>query len=158
MKVRKERKQFMKRIELFFPGEPGSKQSMRIGRTKSGKVISFQDAKVKERETSIRLDALQQLHRDGVEPLPFLQRARVLKCIFIFTPLKSLKKADWQKIMEGELLPKTTKPDLTDNLKKGLFDALQGILYTNDSIIFEEANTGKYYGKQPGISLVMEGE
>ena len=87
-----------------------------------------------------------------------MERARVLKLHFVFTPLKNIRKADLKRIMEGELLPKTTKPDLTDNLKKGLFDALQGILYSNDSIIFEEANTGKYYGKAPGIYLEMEGE
>lgn len=148
----------MRQVTLFFPGEPGSKQSMRIGRTKSGKVISFQDAKVKERETSIRLEALSQLFDQHIDPLPFVEKARVVKLQFVFTPRKNTRKADLKRIMEGELLPKTTKPDLTDNLKKGLFDALQGILYTNDSIIFEEANTGKYYGRQPGITLTMEGE
>ncbi len=148
----------MKKVTLFFPGEPGSKQSMRMGRTKTGQVIAFQDKKVKERETSIRLDTISQLYDQRIEPMPFMSWARVTKLHFVFSPRKSTKKQELQKIMNGELLPKTTKPDLTDNLKKGLFDALQGVLYANDSIIFEEAQTGKYYGRVPGIFLTIEGE
>lgn len=145
-------------VELFFPGEPGSKQSTRFGVSKTGKVIAFQTTKIKQQEATIRMDALYQLQQQNIDPMPFKTWARVKKCVFVFTPLKSHKKADWQKMEQGEFLRKTTKPDLTDNLKKGLFDALQGILYTNDSIICEEHETGKYYGKKPGIYLLMEGE
>lgn len=144
-------------VELFFPGEPGSKQSTRFA-VINGRPVAYQSNKIKQAEASIRMDALYQLQQQKVNPMPFKKWAKVKKCIFVFSPLKSHKKGDWQKIEEGQFLRKTTKPDLTDNLKKGLFDALQGILYANDSIICEEENTGKFYGKKPGVYLLMEGE
>lgn len=146
-------------VELFFPGEPGSKQSTRFA-VINGRAVAYQSNKVKEAEASIKMDAIYQLKQQNIhiEPMPFRTWAKVKKCVFVFSPLKSHKKTDWQKMEEGELLRKTTKPDLTDNLKKGLFDALQGILYANDAIICEEEKTGKFYGTQPGIYLIMEGE
>ena len=53
---------------------------------------------------------------------------------------------------------KTTKPDITDNLAKMLFDCLEGIVYINDSQICEMYDVKKIYGFQPGIYLTIEGE
>ena len=50
---------------------------------------------------------------------------------------------------------KNTKPDLTDNLNKGLFDALQDIVYTNDSRIVKITDTSKIYGIHPRTELTI---
>ena len=54
---------------------------------------------------------------------------------FVFPPLKSMKKKTIQDIEAGEIIYKITKPDLEDNLKKGLNDAMTGIVWTDDSRI-----------------------
>jgi len=52
---------------------------------------------------------------------------------------------------------KTTKPDL-DNLEKMLWDAMEGIVFINDSLICEKHNVIKTYGDTPGYSIILEGE
>lgn len=59
-------------------------------------------------------------------------------------------------IEAGELVYKATKPDLTDNLNKGVFDALQGIIYANDSQIISMDDVKKIYGQRPRIDIELE--
>ena len=47
-----------------------------------------------------------------------------------------------------------TKPDL-DNLYKAVTDALEGLIYTNDSRIVE-AVTRKHYGNPPRVEVTIE--
>lgn len=53
----------------------------------------------------------------------------------------------------GFTVPKITKPDLTDNLSKGVFDALEGIVFLNDSQIFAVKESYKLYSEKPGIRI-----
>jgi Holliday junction resolvase len=48
--------------------------------------------------------------------------------------------------------PVTVKPDI-DNLIKGLFDAANGILWTDDKAVCEISNVIKVYSTEPGIWL-----
>ena len=59
-------------------------------------------------------------------------------------------------IEAGEIVYKATKPDLTDNLNKGVFDALQGIIYANDSQIISMDNVKKIYGLLPRVEIELE--
>lgn len=63
----------------------------------------------------------------------------------IFPPLKSFTKKQLEVLRFGGLIYKFTKPDLPDNIMKGIFDGMEGIVYKNDSQV---AVTGgrKYYG------------
>ena len=45
-----------------------------------------------------------------------------------------------KRIEEGGLIYKTSRPDLQDNLCKGLFDALSGIVFKDDSQIVKVNN------------------
>jgi len=43
---------------------------------------------------------------------------------------------------------KTTKPDLVDNLMKGLFDAMKGVVFIDDALVCK-TETEKIYGLVP---------
>ena len=64
--------------------------------------------------------------------------------------------SSWPKKAKEEAVGKlcTTKPDI-DNLTKGLFDALNGILWVDDNRI-AVMNVYKVYSDNPGINLEIE--
>jgi Holliday junction resolvase RusA-like endonuclease len=66
-----------------------------------------------------------------------------------------MKKATQQEIIAGCIEYKTTKPDLCDNLCKGVCDALTGIVYRDDSLI-AEVHSKKIYGINPRIEITIE--
>ena len=49
--------------------------------------------------------------------------------------------------------PKTTKPDLQDNLNKAFFDALEGLLYEQDQNIVEIKSMKKFYAEKNQIKV-----
>lgn len=132
-------------------GVPLAKQSFRFTRTGH----KYQPAKVTNNEQSVRLQVINQLPKPFK---PFSRSVEVLSLTFIFPALKSFKKADRLKIEGGKLLPKTTKPDATDNLMKGLFDAMNGIVFVDDALIWKMNNISKVYGQTPCILIEMTGE
>lgn len=146
-----------KSITLFIPGIPQPKQSarFRIITPTSGKsfVGSYQSKKVKDTEKTIRSIVIDQLPQGFTL---FDKGIIITKLHYSFPPLKSFSKKILARIDAGELIDKTTKPDLTDNLNKGVFDALQGLLYANDSQICGLNNCKKFYSKTPGIYLTIE--
>ena len=50
---------------------------------------------------------------------------------------------------------KKTRPDLSDNINKALFDALTGIVYHDDSQIVEINNSSKRWGNSNYIELIL---
>jgi Holliday junction resolvase RusA-like endonuclease len=56
----------------------------------------------------------------------------------------------------GGIIYKHTRPDLTDNLAKGLFDAMESVVFINDSLIVSLDDVKKYYGIQPRIEIELE--
>lgn len=143
----------MQRLTFFIPGIPKPKQSVRSRVVQSGgKTFAhhYQTKAVKDEERSIKMIIREQL------PKGFVCHAgpvEVVQIVFAFPPLKSMRKAEKQKIESGGMVPKTTKPDLTDNLMKGLFDAMQGLVYTNDSLVFKVGSIRKVYANNPGTGL-----
>ena len=113
-----------------------------------------QPKKITDEENTIKALAISQIPF-GFKP--FDDAIIIHRLEFVFPPLKSFSKIKRMQIAEGMVLYKTTKPDLNDNLCKGLFDALEGVLYLNDSQICEKINTRKVYGLRPGITLEVEG-
>lgn len=141
---------------FLIKGEPKPKQSARFRIAKSGDksfIMSYQKKAVKQAESDIISQILGQLPA-GFEPLK--GKLAIKKLHYVFAPIKSLKKADLELINSGGAVYKSTKPDLTDNLSKGLFDALEGIVYLNDSQICSIDNVRKFYGNVPRIELVIE--
>lgn len=81
---------------------------------------------------------------------------RIKKLHFIFSPLKSFSNKKMKMIEDGQIFYKYTRPDLTDNLQKGIIDSLAGIIYKDDSLIVAEDNVKKYFGKEACIHLEIE--
>lgn len=146
--------------KFTIPGIPQPKQSARhrVVKTKAGKVYSstYQTKKVKKEEGNIRALLVQQLPPDWI-PIPADKAIEVVKLHFIFPMLKSFskKKKNWIKSGVARIY-KLSKPDLTDNLPKILFDAMQGIIYMNDSQVVSEGNIKKYYGVTPKIEIELK--
>lgn len=60
-----------------------------------------------------------------------------------------------KKKKELEWTPHTKKPDL-DNLVKAVLDALNGVAYTDDSLI-SDINASKSYAEKPGVYIMIHG-
>ena len=137
---------------LIILGEPKPKQSMKF--RKCGDYMrSYQPEKVVNNEKNIRYQVIQQLPEGFV---PFQNPIVVKKLHYVFPLLKKMKKKELDIIHSGGYVYKFTKPDLTDNLNKSLFDAMEGVVFVNDSLIVSMDNVKKYYGLQPRIELELE--
>lgn len=146
----------MEKIKFVILGEPKAKQSVRVGtRTnKAGKsfIVKYKKEDVARYEMNLGYDVKRQLPKGFV---PF-STAISVKALFVFPMLKSFSKKKIKEIEEGKIFYKTTKPDLTDNLMKGTMDALNGIVFTDDSIIAKVVETEKIYGLVPRVELEFE--
>lgn len=135
-------------IKIEILGTPKPKQSarFRIIKTKAGGqfISSYQNKEVKDTEANIGYTAIQQLPAN-FKPFDCPISAYVE---YIFPLPLSFPKKKIEAIKSGERIYKDTKPDLSDNLNKGLIDALSGIVYINDSRIVSMA-ASKYYGLIP---------
>ncbi len=82
---------------------------------------------------------------------------RIKRAVFVFSKrLKGFKKAEREHLERGGYIYKTTKPDVTDNLFKGLIDAMSGIVYKEDQLICHNADTKKVWGLEPRIEIEFE--
>lgn len=132
-------------MHLEIRGVPMAKQSFRF--TRQGR--RYQPADVERNESNLQAQIMQQLPKLW---LPTSCPIAVLQLVYTFPYLKKHSKA----ARAWKYIPKATKPDVTDNLNKGLFDAMEGIVYVNDSQIYAMDGVRKYYGPVPGIVLVLD--
>lgn len=129
-------------------GVPKPKQSMKF--TKKG--FSYQPKEVKEQERNLKWDIKSQLpegHTPYDGPLQ-------LSVTFVFPPPAGWSKAKMGLLQQGVKFYKDTKPDLQDNLMKGVCDAMEGIVYTNDSRICKLTGSEKIYGMVPQTIIHIE--
>lgn len=144
-------------LTLHILGNPVPKQGDRsriAGTTGRQFIQHFQSGKVKGATANLRAQIIQQLPEGFV---PLMGALTVIELEFAFAPLKSMPKFQVREIMAGSPWPKCTKPDM-DNLEKLLWDACEGVVYVNDSLIWRKLDVRKVYGPVPGIRLVIEGE
>lgn len=141
-----------KSIDLIIPTDPRSKQSARFS-IQNGKLHSHKDSKVVAKENEILYLLKDQIPKDWE-----LFRDKPLKatCLFVFPPVEKLTNKKHTKLLEsGEIFYKVTKPDLTDNLPKLIFDVLEGIVMDNDSRICS-MESHKIYGLEPRYEITIE--
>lgn len=147
-------------INLIILGEPKAKQSFRFTRTG----IKYQPREVIQNQNNIHYQIAEQLATGFI---PTDRPIIVKSLIYVFPVPKSFTKKQREALRRYEeeafeniiYLPaiyKTTKPDLTDNLSKMLFDVMQGIVYKNDSQICAVQNSMKIYGSKPRTEVIME--
>jgi Holliday junction resolvase RusA-like endonuclease len=138
-----------KQLNLIIQTEPEPKQSARF--YQSGKYVkAYQPSKVITYKNTIQSMILEQLPRNFV---PF-QKAVEVEYKFIFAPLKSFSKKELERIENNELIYKATKTD-ADNLEKSLNDAMEKIVFYNDSQIAKHT-TIKAFGKVPRTEIIIK--
>lgn len=117
-------------------GNPVPKARARTVRLKNGMTTTFTPKKTENWEDMIRLQILEH------KPDKLIDQAIAIKAIFVLQRPKSIpKKRHYPE----------TKPDL-DNLLKSLTDAMEGIIYTNDSRIVQK-DVAKIYGDPPRVEV-----
>jgi Holliday junction resolvase RusA-like endonuclease len=136
-------------IEIRLFGIPLPKQSARMG--KHG---VYQPQKYKDRIKDYQSQMISQLP-EGFEM--FENQVIIEEMTFVFPALKKFNKSQMDIINGGEFIPKTTRPDLPDNLKKLPLDAMSGIIYKDDSVIWKECLTRKVYGTGGMIIVKLKG-
>ena len=87
----------------------------------------------------------------------FENEVHVRKFHVLFKPLKSHRKWEMEIINSGGKLYHTKRPDLIDNLKKLVFDAMSGIVNKDDGLVCTENDTAKYYSTGGAILIELEG-
>jgi Holliday junction resolvase RusA-like endonuclease len=140
---------------IIIKGTPKAKQSFRFGYNKHiQRVIKYQDKKVKDEETNIKAQIANLLPDDFKM---FTEAVRINYITFVFPPLTNFPRWKLELLDKGTEIYKTTSPDLTDNLQKGLIDAMKGLVFSNDSIICVCGNVKKIYGREPRTEIELEG-
>jgi len=143
----------MKKYNFTILGIPQPKQSarFRIAKSNAGKnfIMSYQKKEVVQNERSIKSVIIEQLPANFT---PLTGAIRINKLKYVFPELKSFTKKQKQLIADGGEIFKSTKPDF-DNLQKTVFDALEGVIYLNDSQICKMNNFEKVYGNTPRIEI-----
>lgn len=125
-------------LAFFVPGRPVPQGSMR--RSKHGHIIHSNKA----------LKSWRAAVREAAEVACMAQRWRVVDAP-IALQLTFLLKAP-QRPLHPELA--ATKPDL-DKLVRGIGDALEGVVYTQDSRVVQTLSS-KRYAHREGVSVAVE--
>ena len=133
----------MSEVVIIIPGEVIPKQSARFkafayidkvsGKPKAA-LNSYKSEKVKEYEEKVKLCALEQLPIE-LRGNPFTG-ALEAEVLIVYDIPKGMTQKDMDFISQGGIIYKTTLPDMTNNLLKGIFDALEGIVFNNYGKIF----------------------
>lgn len=133
-------------LRLFIPINPKAKQSFRF--TKTG--MKFQPADVIEYKNTLQSIIINQLPKGFV---PFETGLYVIYH-FKYPYPKNLSKKKKASLIEkfGKIF-RSKKQDL-DNLQKAVNDAMNGIVFKDDSLICV-ANSFKYYSDKPGTSIII---
>jgi len=142
-------------MKLILLGEPTPKQSARFRivqpKGKKAYVQAYQPKEIVDKEMSIKEAVINQLPPDFI---PF-DGAVSMGAKLVFGIPKSFSKKKRKAIEDGATHYKITKPDLQDNLMKGICDAMESIVYTNDSRICKTTGTEKIYGFKPRIEITI---
>jgi len=132
----------MNELQFFIKGNPLAKQSARF--TKSG--LLYQPKHITQYKNNLQFQIISQL------PIGFIPIVTPISVeyhfIFPFLTTHSRKKRLYGKIY------KSTKPDL-DNLQKAVNDALNSIVFKDDSQICQTI-VSKFFGSTPGINITIK--
>lgn len=122
------------------------KQSARMG-----KFGVYQTKEIKNYEKALQWELKSQLKK----PFKLIDNPIRVKVIAYFKPIKSLKKIEKEAINLGSsTIYKETKPDI-EQITKGLYDAMEGIVFTNDSRIVD-SRVIKQYGVSEKIEVFIK--
>lgn len=131
---------------IIIPGEPQAQQRPRA-RQAGGRVIMYDPPKSKNYKKFVATMAKQQWPHDPIESAIALQ-------IDIYRPIpKSISNIRRERKENKEILP-IVRPDAS-NYAKGIEDALNGIVYKDDSQIVD-ARIRKFYSINPRVEIQVK--
>lgn len=133
-------------LTLEFNLRPMPHQSVKFGRNG----IKYKPKKVLDYQKYVKTLASEQLP-DDFNIIPAGSPIVVNYIEYVYAYPKSLAKK-----RRLPRVPKTTMPDLHDNLNKAFFDALEGLIYEQDQNIVEIKNMVKYFGPEDKIKVQFE--
>jgi Holliday junction resolvase RusA-like endonuclease len=87
---------------------------------------------------------------------PFENEVHILGIDFVFPILKSMPQKITKAIEDGAVIYKCTRGDL-DNHMKPIFDAMNTLVYKDDSIIVLLNNVRKFYGTDTKVIVKLKG-
>ncbi|AGO49688.1 RusA-like Holliday junction resolvase [Cellulophaga phage phi13:2] len=141
-------------LTLTILGTPIPKQSARFrivkGKGKGNWISSYQKKSVKDAAKSIADQIREQLPK-GFE---IIDSPIQMDILFVFPPLKSWSKKKVKQLKDGETIYKDTKPDI-DNTTKNLLDAMEKLVFANDSRICR-IRIQKIYGFEPRTEVNLK--
>ena len=120
--------------------------------------IKYPPSGVKETTDALQQQIKYWLKQDYPKFKMFLGPVYVTRVEFVFSPLSTTPNYVLEDLKIGKnIYFKDTKPD-NDNLEKLIWDAMEGLVYENDSRIVSKNGIFKRYGIKPGVIIEMEGE
>ena len=132
----------MKQIKFTVLGQPVAK-----GRPKFGNGHAYTPEKTVNYEQLVKVSYLQ------TERVKFMNSEQLkAELQFYFAIPKSTPKKQVAMMLNDVVRP-TKKPDI-DNAEKGIFDALNGIAYNDDSQIVS-CWADKYYSEEPRVEVFI---
>jgi Holliday junction resolvase RusA-like endonuclease len=131
------------------PGKPKGKGRPRFAR-RGNFVKTYTDSKTADYEAQIKVAATAAM--GSSEPLE--SPVSVYLYIRVPIPASASKKAK-KAMLSGEVRP-TKKPDI-DNIAKSYLDALNGIVYLDDTQVISLHCT-KVYSSDPGVNVMVREE
>lgn len=136
-----------RRYTFTILGIPTPKQSFRF--TKTGH--KYQTSKVVQDESNTRAQIVAKLPKK----FSILDEPLKMEAEYVFPFPSSFSKKNILLAKSGKRFYKSTKPDISDNLNKGYLDAMQGVVFLNDSLVCE-IRAVKYYGFTPKVVIKIE--
>jgi Holliday junction resolvase RusA-like endonuclease len=136
----------LRTFRLTIPGEPVAKGRPRLG-TVAGHAMAFTPAKTRRYEDIVRQTAVREWNR------PLLADTPLTLSVAFF---RQIPKSASKKVKEGMLLGSIRpigRPDLDNNVK-AVIDALNGVVFYDDSAIVE-THSSKWYGLEPRVEVTL---
>ena len=125
-------------VKINIPIKPVPHQSVRV--TRFGR--TYQPKRIADYKQQIQ-EAVREQLPSGFSCIKADTPIAVTKLHYVFQYPKSMPK---YKRESSYIQYKVTKPDLHDNLFKAVIDAMEGIIFTNDSRIVKLENAQKIWG------------
>lgn len=135
-------------VQLYMQGTPKAIQSVRFA-NRGSFMVKYQPKANTDWKGYLKLSAINQLSED-FKPLEGCLKFEVL---YAYDALSSFTKKKRQWLADGNVIMKPSRPDLQDNLSKGVCDAMTGILWKDDSQIVWTEGFKMFCDKGPGILI-----
>lgn len=134
-------------IEFTIDGEAQAQGRPRAGKTRYGKTIVYDPDNSRNYKEYVRMVASQH------KPTKPLTGCLDVEIVVYKTIPKSMAQYKAQEARDGTRRP-TTKPDI-DNVVKGITDAMNSIIYKDDSQIVS-LRASKFYSDSPRVEVTVK--